>query len=139
MLFQPNMKKILAGRGYHHCKSDDELTRHGEHARNIQYAFSKEFIGAHEKVVDIIFLAVDVVSEKLVIGFFRENISIENGVLENSDVSIPLAKFSLEEFERQLDKLIPKRSPRCDAIVGGKRFFLPNPWGNIKQEKDSEF
>ena len=122
MIFQPSMKKILAVRGYHHCKSDDEFTRHGDHARNIQYAFSKEFHRNHEKIVDIVFLGVDVVSEKLVIGFFRENVSIENGILESSDVSIPLSKFSLAEFEKRLDKLIPKGSPFRIGVEGGESF-----------------
>lgn len=116
MLFQPNMKKILAARGYHHCKSDDEFTRHGDYARHMQYAFSKEFTHAHEKVVDVVFLGADMLNEKLVIGFFRENVSIENGVLYNSDTSIPLSKFTVEEFERQLDRLIPKGTP----IHGGR-------------------
>lgn len=112
MFFQQlTMKKVLAARGYHHCDSDEEFTRHGDYARNIQYTFSKEFCGTNEKIVDIIFLSVDLRNEKLVIGFFRENISIENGILENSDVSIPLAKFSLAEFETQIDRLIPTSAP----------------------------
>ena len=111
MLFQPSMKKILAARGYHHCKSDDEFTRHGDYARQTQYVFSKETAGSGQKIVDLIFLGADMLNEKLVIGFFRENVSIENGVLHNSDISIPLAKFSLEEFERQLDRLIPRGNP----------------------------
>jgi hypothetical protein len=111
MLFGQGMKKALAERGYRHCKSDEEFTRHGDYARNMQYAFSKEYKRGREKVVDIIFLGADMVSEKLVIGFFRENVSIENGILENSDVGIPLSKFSIEEFGKQLDLIIPKRDP----------------------------
>jgi len=122
MLFQPNMKKVLAARGYHHCKNDDELTRHGDYARNIQFTFSKEFKGPREKVVDIIFLSADMLNEKLVISFYRENISIENGVLQNSDASIPLAKFSIEEFEKQLDRLIPKGNPLRNSEDGGEPF-----------------
>jgi hypothetical protein len=122
MLFQSSMKKVLAARGYRHCDSDNEFTRHGDYARNVQYAFSREFKGSREKVVDIIFLGADMVSEKLVIGFFRENVSIENGILENSDTSIPLAKFSMEEFEKQLDKLIPKGNPLRTGEDGGEPF-----------------
>jgi len=122
MLFQPSMKKVLAARGYRHCKSDDEFTRHGDYARYVQYAFSKEFKGAREKVVDIVSIGVDVLNEKLVIGFFRENVSIENGILENSDASIPLSKFSMEEFEKQLDKLIPKGNPLRTGEDGGEPF-----------------
>jgi len=111
MWFQSSLKKILEKRGYHHCDNDDEFTRHGDYVSNIQYAFSREFIGLDEKIVDVILLGADFRSEKLVIGFFRENISIENGVLENSTVGIPLVAFSLEEFEKQLDHLIPRGSP----------------------------
>ena len=111
MFFQKSIKKILAERGYKHCDSDDEFTRHGEYARNIQYAFSKEFAGQHEKVVDVIFIAVDMYSERVVIGFFRENVLIENGIIENADKSIPLIKFSMDEFEKQIDRLIPTGSP----------------------------
>lgn len=122
MLFHPNMKKVLAARGYRHCDSDNEFTRHGDYARNMQYAFSKEFKGSREKIVDIVFLGVDVLSEKLVIGFYRENVSIENGILGNFDVSIPLAKFSIEEFEKQLDKLIPRGNPLRVGEDGGEPF-----------------
>ena len=122
MLFQPSMKKVLAARGYRHCKSDDEFTRHGDYARYVQYAFSKEFKAAREKVVDIVSIGVDVLNEKLVIGFFRENVSIENGILENSDASIPLSKFSIKEFEKQLDKLIPKGNPLRTGEDGGEPF-----------------
>lgn len=111
MLFGQSIKKILAARGYRHCKSDEEFTRHGDYARNIQYVFSKEFKGSREKIVDLVFIAVDVVSERLVIALFRENISIENGVMVNTDVSIPLTEFSREEFEKKLNRLIPKGDP----------------------------
>jgi hypothetical protein len=111
MFFQKTMKKILAERGYAHCASDDEFSRHGDYARNIQYAFSKEHLGHGQKVVDILFLSADLHSERVVIGFFRENVSIENGILANQDTSIPLSKFTMEEFEKQIDRLIPKGSP----------------------------
>lgn len=111
MLLGQSMKKILAARGYHHCKSDEEFTRHGDYARNIQYAFSKEHKNGCSKIVDIIFLSADLLNEKLVIGFYREDVSIENGVLINSDTSISLAKLSIDEFEKQLDRLIPAGNP----------------------------
>lgn len=122
MLFQNSMMKILAARGYRHCDSDTEFTRHGDYARNIQYAYSKEFKGPQEKIVDIIFLSVDVRSEKLVIGFFRENVSAENDIHANADVSIPLAKFSLDSFEKVLDRLIPRGSPIKRAGAVGETF-----------------
>lgn len=122
MLFQKSMMKILAARGYHHCNSDDEFTRHGDYSRNIQYAYSKEYKGQREKVVDIIFLSVDMRSEKLVMGFFRENVSAENDIHASVDVSIPLTKFSLEEFEKQIDRLIPRGSPLTREGAVGDTF-----------------
>lgn len=122
MLFGKSMKKVLAARGYHHCKSDEEFTRHGDYARNIQIAYSKEFNGDREKVVDIVFLSADMLNEKLVIGFFRENVSIDNGILENSDANIPFVKFSIEEFEKQLSRLIPKGNPLRAGRDGGESF-----------------
>jgi hypothetical protein len=111
VFFKKTMKKVLAERGYKHCTGDDELSLHGEYARNIQYAFSKEHSGFGEKVVDIIYLSADMHRELIVIGFFRENTAIENGILVNQDVTIPLEKFSIEEFEKQLDRVIPKEAP----------------------------
>lgn len=111
MFFRKTMKKILADRGYKHCASDEGVSLHGEFTRNIQLAFSKEHHGFGEKVVDMIFLSADMHRELIVIGFFRENVSIENGVIANQDVTIPLDKFTMDEFEKQIDRLIPKGSP----------------------------
>ncbi|MDH3346165.1 MAG: hypothetical protein OEL75_03175 [Kiritimatiellaceae bacterium] len=122
MLLKGSIKKILAKRGYKHWESDAEFTRHGDYARNLQYAFSKEFSSPETKIVDIIFLSVDMRDEKLVIGFCRENLSIENGVLENISASIPLVKFSLDEFEKQLNRLIPKKDPVLKVKPGQHNF-----------------
>lgn len=110
-LFRKTIKKALAERGYQHCGSDENFSIHGEYARNIQYAFSKEIAAGSERVVDVVFLAADLYDEKLVVGFVRENLSMQNGILENSSISIPLAKFSIAEFEKQLDRLIPEKIP----------------------------
>jgi len=108
MRFGKSMKKILAARGYKHRADDKDFSRHGDYARNMQYTFSKEFVGQDEKVIDVIFLSADMYTEMFVIGFFRENVSIENGIIENGNTTIPLANFSLEEFEKKLDQLISK-------------------------------
>lgn len=122
MLFRKSIKKVLAERGYHHNRSDEEFSRHGDYARNIQFAFSKEFKTGREKVVDIIFLSVDIMNEKLVIGFFRENVMVENGIINNSDASLPLSTFSIEAFEKLLDRLIPKGNPLRTGADGGEPF-----------------
>jgi hypothetical protein len=111
MFFQKTMKKVLAERGYKHCAGDEGFSLHGEYARNLQYAFSKELTAPGSKVVDVIFLGANMRDEKIVIGFSRENLSVQNGVLENAEVSIPLSRFSIDEFEKQLDRLIPKKIP----------------------------
>ena len=50
--------------------------------------------------------ALDVLNEKLVIGLYRENPSIENGVYVNASATILLHKFNAETVNRELDKLI---------------------------------
>lgn len=119
MFFKKTMKKMLAERGYKHCSGDNDFSRHGDYARNIQYAFSKEHNGSGHKIVDVVFLSADMYKELFVIGFFRENTSIENGVMVNQNIAIPLAKFSMDEFEKQLDRIIPKGAPvRQNSAVG---------------------
>ena len=72
--------------------------------------------------VDIVFLGVDVLAERLVITLFRENVSIENGVLIHADVSIPLSKFSADEFKKALDRLIPAGDPFREGTRGRTQF-----------------
>ncbi len=122
MFFQKTMKKVLAERGYRHCAGDDSFSLHGEYARNLQYAFSKEVTAQGSKVVDLVFLAADLRDEKIVVGFVRENLSMPNGVIENTNISIPLSKFSIAEFEKQLDRLIPKNSPVPQQESGNHTF-----------------
>jgi len=122
MFLKKTMKRALAERGYKHCYNDDKLSLHGEYARNMQYAFSKEIQHGQDKVVDIIFLSADMHTEHIVVGFFRENISVENGVLEDGSINIPLSKFSIEEFEKQLNKLIPKKVATSRDVHGKETF-----------------
>lgn len=122
MLFRKSMKKILAERGYKHCLTDDDVSMHGEFTRNIQYAFSKEHHGFGEKVVDLIYLSADMNRELIVIGLYRENVNIEKGVLANQATTIPISKFTLDEFEKQLDRLIPKGSPVRSHQESGESF-----------------
>ena len=110
-ILKKTIKKVLAERGYKHAWRDDEFSLHGDYARNMQYAFSKQHTVGNETVTDIIFLSADLHDEKIVIGFYRENMTITNGVIENTNVAIPLAKYSIEEVEKQVDRLIPKRLP----------------------------
>jgi hypothetical protein len=123
MLFQKTMKRALAERGYKHCAGDDNLSLHGEYARNVQYAFSKEIMCGHDKIVDIISLSADMHAENMVIGFFRENVSIENGMIEDGKITIPLAKFSIDEFEKQVDKLISRKIPVNQHAASSKHTF----------------
>ena len=100
------IKAAMKQRGYHHRRSDEDFSIRGEYTRNLQYVYSKEFDTPLGVVVDLIYFAVDVLDEKLVIGIFRENPTIENGIHLNASRSIPLKKFSTETLEKLLDKLI---------------------------------
>lgn len=120
--FKKTMKKVLSARGYKHMPSDDEFSQHGDYARNIQYAFSKEHTAGAEKVVDIVFLGADMHDEKVIVGFYRENLTRTNGVIENTSVAIPFSKYSIQEFEKQLDRMIPKKLP-VEKHPSGKQSF----------------
>ncbi len=60
-----------------------------------------------EKIADgELAVDVDILSEKLVLGIYRENPSIENGVFFNNSRSLNLSKFTKETLESELNKMI---------------------------------
>lgn len=105
-LKQGIIKSVMAERGFKHRRSEDQFTIKGEYAQNLQYVFSDEKRTAAGLVVDLVYFSFDVLNEKLVIGLYRENPEIDNGVYENSSMSVPLAQFNKEKVNRVLDKLI---------------------------------
>jgi hypothetical protein len=108
MLVRKGMiKQQMTGRGYVHSRSDDEFTVGGEYARNLQYVYSQAFPTSAGTVVDLVYFAVDILAEALVIGLYRENVDIDNGVLENNSRSILLSKLDETSLEKELDRLLP--------------------------------
>jgi hypothetical protein len=101
------IKAVMAKRGYRHRRAEDQLTIRGEYARNLQFVYSKEIPTSAGLVVDLIYFSVDICDEKLVIGLFRENPEIENGVYVDASQAISLKKFSAEEIDSALTRLIP--------------------------------
>ncbi len=101
------IKAAMAKRGYRHRRAEDQLTIRGEYARNLQFVYSKEIPTKVGLVVDLVYFSVDVLDEKLVIGLYRENPEIENGVYVNASRAIGLQSFNAEEVGKALDKLIP--------------------------------
>lgn len=105
------IKSVMERRGFKHRRADDQFTILGEYARNLQYVYSKDNPTADGTVVDLVYFAADLLGEKLVIGFYRENPDIDNGIYANTARSIGLQDFTTESLERELDKLIvPIRS-----------------------------
>lgn len=100
------LKKAMSTRGFKHRRTEDQFTINGEYARNLQHVFSKEYQSRDGLVVDLVYFSVDVIGEKLVIGLYRENSSIENGVYINRSSSIPLQKYNIESVNNVLNKLI---------------------------------
>ncbi|MEE9367435.1 MAG: hypothetical protein V3V05_01085 [Pontiella sp.] len=100
------IKTAMAKRGFKHRRTEDQFSIRGEYARNLQFVFSREYQTKDGLVVDLAYFSVDVLNEKLVIGLYRENPSIENGVCVNSSCTILLHKFNAETVNRELDKLI---------------------------------
>ena len=96
----------MAKRGFKHRRTEDQFSIRGEYARNLQFVFSKEYQTKDGLVVDLAYFAVDVLNEKLVIGLYRENPTIENGVYINASRSVSLQKFNPETVNLELDKLI---------------------------------
>ncbi|VGO20721.1 hypothetical protein [Pontiella sulfatireligans] len=100
------IKSAMSKRGFKHRRTEDQFTIRGEYARNLQFVYSKEYNTKGGLVVDLIYFAVDVLVGKLVIGLYRENPDIENGIYVNSSHALDLQKFNVEEVNRALEKLI---------------------------------
>jgi hypothetical protein len=100
------IKPEMARRGFKHRRTEDQFCIRGEYARNLQFVYSKEYSTKGGLVVDLIYFSVDILSEKLVIGLYRENPDIENGVYINTSFPIELQKFNAASVSKVLDKLI---------------------------------
>ena len=100
------IKTTMNKRGFKHRRTEDQFSVRGEYARNIQFVYSKEYNTKQGLVVDLVYFAVDIFSERLIIGLYRENADIENGVYINTSRAIDLAKYSAAEINKVLDKLV---------------------------------
>ncbi len=106
------IKSAMTKHGFKHRRTEDQFTIRGEYTRNLQYVFSKEYQTKDGLVVDLAYFSVDVLSEKLVIGLYRENPTIENGVYVNASRALSLLEFNKESVNQELDKLITKVKDR---------------------------
>lgn len=102
------IKSEMRKRGYKHRSAEDQFSVRGQYAQNLQYVYAKEHSTPSGLVVDLLYFAVDIQNEKLIMGLYRENMKIENGVLINASRSISLTDFSVDRVSRELDKLIPE-------------------------------
>jgi hypothetical protein len=102
------IKTAMSKRGFKHRRTEDQFTIRGEYARNLQYVYSKEYNTQGGLVVDLVYFCADMLAEKLVLGVYRENPTIENGVYLNASRSLDLRAFDLENVEQELEKLIPR-------------------------------
>ncbi|HEY5652927.1 MAG TPA: hypothetical protein VIR63_00970 [Pontiella sp.] len=100
------IKSAMSKRGFRHRRSEDQFTIQGEYARCLQYVYSRERQTKKGLVIDLVYFSVDIVAEKLVIGLYRENPTIENGVYINTSRVLSLLKFNSENIGRELDILI---------------------------------
>jgi len=101
------IRTAMTKRGYKHRRTDDQFSIRGEYTRNLQFVYSKESPTPAGRVVDLVYFAADVLNEKLVIGLYRENPNLENGVYINASRTIDLDKFNAESLGRVLDQLVP--------------------------------
>ncbi|VGO16601.1 hypothetical protein PDESU_05192 [Pontiella desulfatans] len=100
------IKSAMQKRGFKHRRTEDQFSIRGEYARNLQYVYSKEYQTSGGLVVDLAYFSVDILGEKLVMGLYRENPTIENGIYVNASRSIDLQKFDADSINRELDRLI---------------------------------
>ncbi|MDF7808487.1 hypothetical protein P4E94_13630 [Pontiellaceae bacterium B12219] len=100
------IKSAMNKRGFKHRRTEDQFTIRGEYARNLQYVYSKEYQSKGGLVIDLLYFCVDILNEKLVIGLYRENPTIENGVYINASRAVDLKNFTAERVEAELDKLV---------------------------------
>ncbi|MBT8042880.1 MAG: hypothetical protein KJN98_06890 [Pontiella sp.] len=106
------IKTNMLKRGFKHRRTEDQFSIQGEYARNLQYVYSKEHKIDGGIIIDLVYFSVDVLSEKLVMGLYRENTTIENGVYINTSRSLGLENFNAENVEKELSKLIPPTRDR---------------------------
>lgn len=100
------IKSAMNKRGYKHRRTEDQFLIRGEYARNLQFVYSKEKRLKAGLVVDLVYFSADMLAEKLVIGLYRENADMENGVYINATRSLDLQKFNEVELNRVLDQLV---------------------------------
>ena len=96
----------MTKRGYKHRRTDNQFSIRGEYTRYLQFVYSKERSTKDGQVVDLVYFAVDILNEKLVIGLYRENPDLENGVYVNASRTLDLAKFDAKRLNRVLDQLV---------------------------------
>ena len=101
------IKSAMHERGYKHRRTEDQFSIRGEYSRNLQFVYSKEYSLQTGLVVDLVYFSTDLLRERLVIGLYRENPKIENGIYVNVSQSIRLSEFGPEAVDRLLNKLIP--------------------------------
>jgi hypothetical protein len=100
------IKVAMTKRGFKHRRTDSQFSIRGEYTRNVQFVYSKEDMTQNGRVVDLVYFAADVLNEKLVIGLYRENPDMENGVYINTSRTLGLENFNAKELGRVLDQLV---------------------------------
>lgn len=100
------IRAAMTKRGYKHRRAENQFSIRGEYTRNLQFAYSKECMTQAGRVVDLVYFAADILNEHLVIGLYRENPDMENGVYINASRTLDLVKFNAKELDRVLDQLI---------------------------------
>ena len=101
------IKSAMSRLGFRHQRAEEQFSLRGEYARNLQFVYSRETSTKDGLVVDLVYFSVDIHGEKLVVGLYRENPEIENGVYINTSRAITLEKFNAKDIGRLLDRLIP--------------------------------
>ncbi len=98
--------KVAERHGFSLSRDCEKLCLHGDYARNIQLVFSKDSIHNGHKMINRIYVGVNLYREKLVIGLLREYTNLTNGIVVNTSKSISFSQYNEENIEKMLKKLL---------------------------------
>ena len=98
--------RVAERHGFSLSRDCEKLCLHGDYARNIQLVFSKNSMHNGHKMINRVYVGVNLYREKLVMGLLREYTNVRNGTVVNASKSISFSQYNEENIEEMLKKLL---------------------------------
>ena len=99
-----NINKFIQKYNFKRIKKYDEHIIDGYYAKNLQIVFVRNKRKDNLRLIELIFLGIDLHKEALILGFILKNDAVKDGVISNKSFSIPLFNISKESFEKAFKK-----------------------------------